>query len=139
MALNPYLIFNGNCEAAFKFYERVFGGKIDAMMLFEGTPAAKQMPPDWLKKIIHAQITIGDGDVLMASDGSPGEQRTMQGFSISFSVKTAAEAERIFAALAEGGTVRMPIAETFFAERFGMVADQFGAPWMIVCLKPMPS
>jgi PhnB protein len=138
MALNPYLILNGNTEAAFKFYAQVFGGKIDAMMPFEGSPAAKQTPPDWLKKMIHAQITIGD-DVLMASDGSPTEQRTMQGFSISFSVKTTAEAERIFAALAEGGAVRMPIAETFFAERFGQVVDKFGTPWMIVCLKPMRS
>jgi PhnB protein len=132
MALNPYLTFNGNCEAAFKFYARVFGGKIDAMMRFEGTPAAKHMPEDLQKKIIHARLTIGEDDVLMASDAPPDRYRPTQGISVSYGVTSAAEADRVFAALAEGGTVQMPIAETFFAQRFGMVVDQFGTPWMIV-------
>ena len=132
MQLNPYLFFNGQCEAAFKFYERILGGKIVAMMPHQGTPAAEGVPPEWRKKIIHARLVVGD-NVLMGSDAPPGRQDEMKGFSVTLGIDDPREAERIFHALAENGTVRMPIQETFWALRFGMLADQFGTPWMINC------
>ncbi len=134
MELNPYLLFNGQCEAAFKFYEKVLRGKIVAMMPHEGTPAASHVPPEWLKKIIHARLVVGD-KVLMGSDAPPDRYQETKGFSISVGVDTPAEAERIFRALSENGKVQMPMDKTFFAERFGMLADQFGIPWMIICEK----
>jgi len=136
MQMNPYLFFNGQCEAAFKFYEKVIGGKIEALLTHEGTPAEGQVPPEWKKKIIHGRMRIGDM-FLMASDAPPDRSDgTMKGFSVNLDVEKPAEAERIFKALAEKGTVRMPIGETFWAERFGMLTDQFGTPWMINCYKP---
>ena len=132
MSLNPYLFFNDQCEAAFKRYEQVFGGQIVAMMRHSETPMAEQTPPERQNTIIHACINIG-GTNLMASDAPPEYYAHMQGFSVAYSVTDPAEAERIFSALAENGVVRMPIAETFWAVRFGMLVDQFGTPWMISC------
>lgn len=132
MQLNPYLFFNGQCEAAFKFYEKVLGGKIEAMFPHEGTPAAEHVPPEWRKKILHARLVVGD-KVLMGSDAPPGRQEEMKGFSVTLGIDDPKEAERIFHALAENGTVRMPIEKTFWAVRFGMLVDQFGTPWMINC------
>jgi PhnB protein len=134
MQLNPYLTFNGNCEAAFRFYEKCLGGKIEAMMPHEGTPAEGHVPAEWRKKIMHARMTIGD-EVLMASDAPPGRYEPMKGFSVSLQIPEPAEAERVFHALAEKGTVQMPIQETFWAQRFGMLVDRFGTPWMINCNK----
>ena len=134
MQMNPYLFFPGNCEQAFKFYEQVLGGKIAMMMPHEGTPAEGSVPPEWAKKIMHARLVAGDV-VLMGSDSPPSYQEPMKGFSVSLQVEKPAEAERIFAALSKGGEVRMPIAETFWAQRFGMLVDQFGTPWMINCEK----
>ena len=130
MQINPYLFFSGQCEAAFKFYAQIFGGKIDAMLTHEGTPAESHVPAEWRSKIMHARMTIGDW-VLMASDAPPGRSQPPQGFSVHISVDEPAEAERIFKALADGGQVRMAMEQTFWAERFGMVTDQFGVPWMI--------
>jgi PhnB protein len=132
MQLNPYLLFNGQCEAAFKFYEKVLGGKIEAMLPHEGTSAAEQVPPQWRKKILHARLSVGD-EVLMGSDAPPDRYEAMKGFSVTINVNDPKEAERIFHALAENATVRMPIEKTFWAERFGMLVDQFGTPWMINC------
>ena len=134
MQLNPYLLFNGQCEAAFKFYEKCLGGKIEAMLTHEGTPAEQDVPPEWRKKILHARLTVGD-QVLMASDAPPERYEKPQGFSVSLNVNTPAEAERIFHALAEKGKVQMPLAQTFWAIRFGMCVDQFGIPWMVNCEK----
>ena len=134
MQLNPYLFFSGQCEAAFKFYAQVLGGKIDAMLTHEGTPAESHVPAEWRSKIMHARMTIGDW-VLMASDAPPGRSQPPQGFSVHISVDEPAEAERIFKALADGGQVRMAIEQTFWAERFGMLVDRFGTPWMINCAK----
>ena len=130
MQLNPYLMFNGNCEAAFKFYEKVLGGKIEAMLTHEGTPAAEHVLPEWRSKILHARLIVGD-EVLMGSDAPPGRQEAMKGFSVTLGVEEPAEADRIFHALAKNGTVQMPIGATFWAVRFGMLVDQFGTPWMI--------
>jgi len=132
MQLNPYLFFNGQCEAAFKFYEKVLGGKIEAMLPHEGTPAAEHVPPEWRKKILHARLSVGN-EVLMGSDAPPDRYEAMKGFSVTLGVNDSKEAERIFHAFAENGTVRMPIGKTFWAERFGMLVDQFGTPWMINC------
>jgi len=132
MQLNPYLFFNGNCAAAFKFYEKCLGGKILMMMTHAESPAADQVAPEWREKIIHARMTVGD-TTLMASDAPPGRQEEMKGFSVSLNVDTPTDAERIFKALATNGTVRMPMEQTFFAARFGMLVDQFGTPWMINC------
>ena len=132
MQLNPYLMFNGTCEAAFKFYGKVLGGKIEAMMPHEGTPAEEHVPEEWRKKIMHARLVIGD-EVLMASDAPPEHFQPMKGFSVSLNVDKPAEAERIFQALSEKGSVTMPLQQTFWATRFGMLVDQFGTPWMINC------
>jgi PhnB protein len=132
MQVNPYLFYNGNCEAAFKFYETALGGRIEVMLTHEGTPAAEHTPPEWAKKIIHGRISI-DGEVIMASDAPPGRFHQPQGFSVSLTVENPAEAERRFTALAEGGTINMPFGKTFFSKGFGMCVDQFGIPWMINC------
>ncbi|HVA15292.1 MAG TPA: VOC family protein [Stellaceae bacterium] len=137
MQANPYLLFNGNCEAAFKFYEATLGAKPRLLMRYGEAPkqpgaADCEMPAGFNDKILHARIALGD-TVVMASDCPPGRYEKPQGISMTLSFDKPAEAERIFHALAEGGTVQMPIAKTFFAERFGMVADRFGIPWMISC------
>jgi PhnB protein len=132
MQLNPYLTFSGQCEAAFKFYERVLGGKIEAMIPHEGTPAAEHVPSEWRNKIMHARLVVGD-KVLMGSDAPPVRYEAMKGFSVTLGIDDPADAERIFHALAENGTIRMPIQKTFWAAGFGMLVDQFGTPWMINC------
>lgn len=135
MQLNPYLSFKGQCEAAFKFYAQCLGGRIDVMMTYGETPMAEKMPSDQRKNIVHARLSVGS-QVLMGGDAPPNYYSEPQGFSVSIGIEDPAEAERIFAALAENGKVQMPIAETFWALRFGMVIDQFGIPWMINCEKP---
>jgi PhnB protein len=132
MQINPYLFYNGNCEAAFRFYEKALGAEIEALMMHEGTPAAAQTPPEWQKKILHGKISI-DGEVLMASDAPPGHFQQPQGFSVALQVEDPADAERKFKALSEGGTVSVPFTKTFFAKGFGMCVDQFGVPWMVNC------
>lgn len=130
MQLNPYLTFNGQCEEAFQFYQQCLGGKIEAMISHEGTPAAEHVPAEWRKKIMHARLVAGQG-ILMGSDDPTYKQP--QGISVMLQINDQAEAERIFAALAEKGKVRMPIQQTFWAVRFGMLVDRFGIPWMINC------
>ena len=133
MQLNPYLYFNGTCEAAFKFYAKALNGKIDAMFPHAGTPAEQHVPAEWRDKIMHAKLDIG-GEVLMGSDVPPGQSEgSARGYSVSLNVDKPAEAERVFKALSENGTVKMPLQKTFWAERFGMLVDQYGTPWMINC------
>jgi PhnB protein len=132
MQVNPYLLFDGQCETAFKFYATCLGGKIESMVLHEGTPAAANVQPDWLKKILHATLRLGD-TVLMGSDCPPDRYKKPEGFSVTLHIKSPDEAARVFGALAENGTVQMPLQETFWAKRFGMLVDQFGIPWMINC------
>lgn len=135
MQLNPYLTFNGQCEAAFKFYEQCLGGKIEAMITHAGTPAEEHVPTEWRNKILHARLIVGD-EVLMGSDAPPERYEEPKGFSVTLGIADPADAERIFHALAENGTVRMPIQETFWAVRFGMLVDRFGIPWMVNCERP---
>ena len=133
MQINPYLVFNGNCREAFTFYEKVLRGKIAFMATFGETPAtADHHGPEFRDKIMHVRMTVGD-QVLMGSDAPAEHYQPMQGFSVSINVTEPPEADRIFAALSEGGKVTMPIQQTFWALRFGMLVDRFGTPWMVNC------
>jgi len=135
MQMNPYLSFDGKCETAFKFYEKVLGGKVLMMMKYGESPMAAQTPPESRDKIMHARLAVGD-KLLMGSDAPAQMYEPMNGIQVTLSVDKPAEADRIFGALAENGSVRMPIQETFWARRFGMLVDQFGTPWMINCERP---
>jgi len=135
MQLHPYLLFNGRCEEAFRFYAECLSGRIEAMIPHAGSPAEQHVPPEWRSKILHARLSVGE-QVLMASDAPPGRFEKPQGFSVSINVTDPAEAERIFRALAENGTITMPMEQTFWAARFGMCVDRFGIPWMVNCEQP---
>lgn len=135
MQLNPYLLFNGQCEVAFKFYEECLGGKIETMMTYAGTPSADQVAAEWQEKILHASLRVND-HLLMGSDAPPGRYEAPTGFSVSLGFTNQAEAERIFHALAENGMIKFPLQQTFWAIRFGMLTDQFGIPWIINCAQP---
>ncbi|MGJ5814427.1 VOC family protein [Paludibaculum fermentans] len=133
MKLISYLTFDGQAEEAFKFYEKALGGKITAMMPHAGTPAEAHVPKEQLAKIMHARLEVGD-QVLMASDAMVNHYKQPAGISVSVNVKSAEEAERIFNALADGAkAVTMPIQETFWSPKFGMLTDRFGIPWMVNC------
>jgi PhnB protein len=134
MQLNPYLTFNGNCEEAFKAYAKILDAEIVAMIPHEGSPAESGVPAEWRKKILHARLVFGD-DTLMGSDAPPDRYKPMQGFSVTLRIEKIAEAQRVFNALADKATIVMPLGETFFAHRFGMLVDRFGTPWMVVCEK----
>jgi PhnB protein len=132
MQLNPYLNFNGQCEAAFKFYEQVLGGKITFSMTWGEMPGADQSPAETHKLIMHATITIGD-QVLMGADSPPDRYQQPTGMNVSLHLRDIAEGERIFNALAENGAVQMAFQKTFWSPGFGMCVDQFGIPWMVNC------
>ena len=136
MQANTYLYFNGDCEAAFKFYEKCLGAKIDGLLKYRGSPAAEQVSPDWLDKVLHARLIIGKTE-LMASDAPPGHYEQPKGFSVAFGTEKAADAERIFRELSEKGKITMEMQQTFWAPRFGMLVDRFGIPWMINCEQPV--
>jgi PhnB protein len=130
MIFNTYLFFNGNCREAFEFYAPLFGGTIEAILTHTDTPAASQVPDEWLDKILHACLKIGDR-LLMASDAPPQHAVAQAGFRVHVEIPDPEKAAHIFAALAEGGRIAMPFEKTFWASRFGMVNDRFGTPWMI--------
>ena len=130
MQLVPYLNFNGTCAEAFKFYEKALGGTLETLMTHGESPMADQVPQDWHDKVMHASLTIGSAK-LMGSDAPPEYYTPAQGTSVSIHVDTVKEGERIFNALADGGNVTMPFEKTFWAERFGMLVDRFGTPWMV--------
>src|SRR5207245_3216964 len=127
MQLNPYLTFNGQCEAAFKFYEKCLGGKIEAMLTHEGTPAEQHVPSEWRKKILHARLTVGD-EVLMGSDAPPERYEQPQGFSVSLNTTDPAQAERIFRALSENGNVQMSLPQSCCGSRLVIEVARFGIP-----------
>jgi PhnB protein len=132
MNLNPYLHFSGNCKEAFEFYQKVLGAKPLMMMTFGDAPPSANHDPAMAKKIIHARIQIGD-TLLMGSDAPPERFHKPQGFTVNVSCDKAEEADRVFGALAAGGQTTMPIQKTFWAERFGMLVDKYGIPWMVNC------
>lgn len=135
MRVSPYVMFNGQCREALKFYEQLLGAKILFSMTFGESPAKEQMPPETYDLIIHATLSIGD-QLLMASDAPPDRYEAPRGVYISLHLNDIAEGERIFRALSEGGKVQMPFEKTFWAERFGMCVDRFGVPWMVNCENP---
>jgi len=133
--LSPHLIFDGQCEAAFKFYESCLGGKTVMMMTYGSAPGAEQSAPEWRDKILHGTFAVGENR-FSGADVPPDRYRKPQGFYLILEVGDSAEADRIFNTMAEKGTVQMPMQETFWALRFGIVIDQFGTPWEINCGKP---
>jgi len=137
MKLSTYLTYDGNAREAFTFYQQVLGGNLE-LMTFAQAPEAEQFPAEYHERIMHACLDLGES-TLMASDTLPGETcgggpyEGIKGCSISLHPSSVAEAERLFAALGEGGTVIMPLEKTFWAERFGMLTDRFGLSWMVNC------
>jgi PhnB protein len=136
MRINPYLNFNGNCSEAFQFYAKALGGKDLRIMTFRDSPIGADMPANEKDWVMHARFTLGNFKI-MGSDSPGGRYNKPQGYAVNIDVDTPEEADRIFAALSPGGAVGMPIAETFWAKRFGMVTDKFGTHWMVNCEKPM--
>jgi PhnB protein len=132
MQIQPYLFLDGRCEEAIEFYRDAVGAEVTMLMRFKENPEATAgcMPPGAEDKVMHASLRIGDATVL-ASDGRCTGQPSFQGFALSLTASDADEAERMFAALGNGGQVQMPMAKTFFSPRFGMVADRFGVSWMV--------
>jgi PhnB protein len=134
MKIHVHLGFNGQCKAAFEYYEKNLGGKIQFVMTYGESPMADKMP-EMRDAIMHATLAIGD-TVLMGADSPPDRYEQPKGLWVSLGVAEPAEAERLFTVLKEGGTVTMPLQETFWAQRFGMVVDRFGTPWMVNCSIP---
>ena len=129
--LDSYLFFNGNCAQAMPFYERALGGKLEMMMTYGQSPQPEHCPAGSAERIMHSRLVI-DGRALMASDVPQGHSHTgINGFALSLNYSTADEARRVFKALADGGSVTMPMDKTFWAEAYGMLTDRFGTPWMV--------
>lgn len=137
MKLNTYLNYGGNCEQAFRFYEQHLGAKVLTMMHFDGIPDQSQVPVGAKDQVVHAQLELG-GAVLMGSDDPTGNFQPMRSAYLTLTVDTAEEAERLYKLLTEGGQIFMPMAETFFAQRFAMLRDRFGTSWMLLCDGPRP-
>lgn len=134
MQVQPYLFFDGRCEEAIDFYRKTLGGEVVMLMRFKDSPEPPDpaiSPPSAGDKIMHASLRIGD-TIMMVSDGQCLGKPSFQGFALSLTAANDADAERLFAALGQGGQVQMPLATTFFSSRFGMVADRFGVSWIIV-------
>jgi PhnB protein len=132
MQIVSYLYFNGNCEEALNFYEKALGGKTEGLFRFGGSPASGMAPAGWENKVMHARFLVGEAEI-MVCDAPPNHYSQPQGFAVALQLTDPGEAERVFHALSQGGKVTMPIAETFWATRFGMLVDSFGIPWMINC------
>jgi PhnB protein len=136
MKINPYLHFNGNCEEAFKLYEEVLGGTIVGIFKFGQSPMAAQVGPGWADKVMHVTLNVGE-EALLGCDAPPPHFRTQQGFAVCLDLATAAEAERIYPTLSEGGQIGMALQETFWAKCYAQFVDRFGTSWMINVSKPM--
>ena len=134
MTVQPYLFFDGKCEEALDFYKQALGAEIDMLMRFGESPEKPppgSMPPGSDNKVMHASFHVGDTQI-MASDGHCGGKPAFQGFGLSIDAKSDAEADKLFNALSKGGQVQQPLTKTFFASKFGMVADKFGVMWMVI-------
>ena len=130
--VNTYLSFDGTTSEAMRFYEKALGAKLDALMKFSDVPETMRIPGVKADRVMHAQLSFANGDVLMASDwigGTP--YQGMKGFSVALAYTTAEEAQRAFDALAKDGMVLLPLQPSFFAKSFGMLVDRFGTPWSI--------
>jgi PhnB protein len=131
MQVTTYLYFDGRCDEALDFYRSSLGAEVTCLFRFKDSPDPTMSPPGGEDKVMHCGFRVGQTEIL-ASDGHCTGQANFQGFALSLSPATVEEGERLFAALGDGGQVQMPLVETFFAARFGMVADRFGVTWMIV-------
>jgi PhnB protein len=132
MKVSPYLNFNGQCAAAFKFYEEVLGGKISFSMTWGEMPGADQFPAESHKLIMHSSLCVDD-QTIMGADAPPGRYEQPKGINVSLHVKNITDGERIFNAMSQNGSVIMPFQKTFWSPGFGMCVDQFGIPWMVNC------
>jgi PhnB protein len=131
MEVQPYLFFDGRCDEALEFYKKAVGAKVGMLMRWKDSPDKSMCTPSNADKVMHSQFEIGDTKVL-ASDGRNSGQPNFHGFALAISANSEAEADKMFAALGDGGQVTMPMSETFFSPRFGMLADKFGVQWMIL-------
>jgi PhnB protein len=131
MQIQPYLFFDGRADEAIEFYKKAVGATPKMLMRYKDAPDQSMISPGSENKVMHAAVDIGDTTVLM-SDGHCGGQTNFKGFSLAYSVRDEAEAEKTFSALSDGGQVTMPLAKTFFSPRFGMLTDKFGVGWMIL-------
>jgi len=141
MLVQPYLNFDGRCQEALDFYRKALGAEVTMLSRYKDSPdmmSSGRVPPGAGDKIMHASLRIGD-TTLMASDSECAGKPSFQGFSLSLTVPNEAAAERAFAALSDGGQVKMPLGKTFFAIRFGMLTDRFGVHWMIYLPAPQPA
>jgi len=132
MKVETSLHFNGQCEAAFKFYEQRLGGKLEFLLKWGESPLAGQVPPEWQDKVVHARLKLGGAD-LLGGDVLPRDYRQPQGFSVTLGMNDPRTAEQTFAALADGGSIKMPLQKTFWAPLYGFVVDRFGIPWEVNC------
>jgi PhnB protein len=133
--ITPYLSFDGQCQAALTFYARCLGGKIVYSTTYGQSPMAADVPREWAARIYHATLAFGE-QTLGAADAPPGTYRSPQGLSLTLELDKPGEADRLFRMLSEGGSVQMPLQETHWAQRFGVLTDQFGTPWIINCGRP---
>jgi PhnB protein len=133
--LHTYLNYGGNCEEAFKFYEKYLGGKITMMMRHGEQPDGHDVPSDWARAILHARMNIG-GTELLGADIPPDRFQPIRSAYLSLTLGSDQEADRVFALLSDGGQIFMPMQETFFASRFAMLRDKFGTSWMLLHPKP---
>ena len=134
MAFHPYLFFSGTCRDAFTRYQEIFGGDVQLMSMAD-MPSDEAMPTEQGDLIMHAALTF-EGHLLMGSDDPTGDGGPMKGLSVNYTTTEVNDAKRVFDALADGGEVTMPLAETFWAPMFGMCVDRFGTPWMVVAPRP---
>ena len=130
MQVHPYLFFDGRCDEALAFYAKAVGAKVTMAMRFKDAPDQSMVAPGTQDKIMHAQFQLGDSTI-MASDGRCSGAMKFEGFTLTVAAKDEAEADKVFGALSDSGTVTMPIAKTFFSPRFGMLTDKFGVRWML--------
>lgn len=136
MQVQPYLIFNGRCDEAIAFYKKTLKAEVPMLLRFKEAPDQSMITPESAEKVMHCALKIGE-TVILASDGDCRGTRNFGGFSLTITADSDAEAEKIFAALGDGGEVRMPMSPTFFATRFGMLSDRFGVGWMVIVPKEM--
>ncbi len=139
MQVSTYLAFNGDCKAAFAMYEKVLGGKIEFIMTNGESPMADKMSLEMKDKIMHISLRVPGGGVIQGADHPEGKAAKPHGFSVAVTVKDAAEAERIFKGLSDGGHLQMEFQKTFWSPGFGMCIDKFQVPWMVNTEGPMPS
>ena len=131
MNVQPYLSFEGRCDEAIDFYKKAIGAKVEMMMRFKEAPDQSMISPGNADKVMHAALRAGDAMLLM-SDGRCTGSTNFHGIALALTVPTEADAERVFGGLSDGGKVNMPLQKTFFAPRFGMLADKFGVGWMVL-------